>query len=528
MPYISTRALSEGEDDKESVVPGKSPELCNFSESLFTGLAPDGGLYLPTEIPHFSDRKLSELKNRYRESRLSYPELMVEVMHGFTDAEISKDDFSKLAEKTMERFPATRSHHYHPPLISLSGAEENAYLLELFHGPTLAFKDYALQFLAGLMDFFLKKRQDKILILGATSGDTGSAAIHAFSRYDSIKIVMLHPHNKVSDFQRQQMTTVTDGQVWNLAVEGNFDDCQNLVKSTFSSRGFLPPGYNLTAVNSINWARILAQICYYFSAWLQVSDKTDEKEPLNFIVPSGNFGNVFAGYMAKLMGLPVAELKVAVNTNDILHRFFTHNDYRVTSLHATYSPSMDILVSSNLERYLYTLMNPYVPKSNNENILQLNLGSAKGKAGATIRSLMESLKTTGQFILSEDTWKETSHTFNSAKLNNEEILEVIKKVHKHTGILLDPHTAIGVGALALGEPTSKSSNSASRVVLATAHPVKFMAAIDSAFAASDKEMVFRSEDHALIESYSKKPESYTVFPNSEKHLQEYILAKVLD
>ncbi len=324
MRYISTR--------------GKAPVL-GFEDVLLTGLASDGGLYVPEELPKFSREEIAAM------AAMDYPQLAFTIMKPFVDGAIDDDDFKRLIDDSY----ATFRHKAVAPLVQLG---HNEWILELFHGPTLAFKDFALQLLGRLFDFVLKRKNQRVVIMGATSGDTGSAAIEGCRSCKNIDIFILHPHNRVSDVQRRQMTTVLEDNVFNIAVEGNFDDCQNMVKQSFADQSFLPDGRRLAAVNSINWARIMAQIVYYFYAGVALG-APDKKAA--FSVPTGNFGDIFAGYLAKGMGLPVAQLVIATNKNDILHRFMSQNKYEKHALNHTLSPSMDIMISSNFERALFDL-----------------------------------------------------------------------------------------------------------------------------------------------------------------------------
>ncbi|MDX1452118.1 MAG: threonine synthase, partial [Oleiphilaceae bacterium] len=323
MKYISTR--------------GKAPAL-GFEDVLLTGLASDGGLYVPEVLPRFTHEEIASWAG------LPYAQLAFNVMYPFVEGAIPEDDFREMVEETYQGF----DHQAVAPLVQL---DSNEWVLELFRGPTLAFKDFALQLLGRLLDYVLKRRNERVVIMGATSGDTGSAAIEGCRHCDNVDIFILHPHQRVSDVQRKQMTSVISDNVFNLAIEGNFDDCQHMVKSSFGDQGFLE-GTRLVAVNSINWARIMAQIVYYFSASLALGGP---HRSMAFSVPTGNFGDIFAGYLARNMGLPISQLVVATNRNDILHRFISKNHYEMEPLHHTLSPSMDIMVSSNFERLLFDL-----------------------------------------------------------------------------------------------------------------------------------------------------------------------------
>ena len=303
----------------------------SFFEILFQGLSKDGGLFLPHEWPLLD---INSLKNK------TYEELAIEVIHPYVSDEISKNDLKKIIDDSYKHFS-------NPKIAPVTRIEQNKYILELFYGPTFAFKDYALQFLGNLFTYALPKASKKLTVLGATSGDTGSAAIDAFRGKQDINVFILHPHNRVSDVQRRQMTTVQDDNIFNIAIKGNFDDCQKIVKELFIDDE-LQQHTSLTAINSINWARLMAQVVYYFWAYLQI----DEQE-INFIVPSGNFGNVFSANVAKKMGLPINQLHITTNQNDILHSSIKNGLMKKNVVTQTYSPSMYIQVSSNFERQLF-------------------------------------------------------------------------------------------------------------------------------------------------------------------------------
>ncbi len=322
MKFISTRL--------------SAPNL-SFEETILQGLATDGGLYVPEFLPKFSENDMSKMR------KMTYEELFFEITKHFIGNEIPANIYKEIIKKSYKNF----SHKAIAPLKQLSS---NEFLLELFHGPTLAFKDFALQFLGNLLDYFLTKNNQQIVIVGATSGDTGSAAIQGCMASKNAQIFILHPHNRVSEVQRRQMTTVLSDNVFNIALKGNFDDCQSFVKKMFANQDFLN-GKKMVAVNSINFARIMAQIVYYFYAALRLGN--NEKNPISFIVPTGNFGDIYAGFLAKRMGLNINKLVVATNANDILVRFLNSNDYSRSELIETISPSMNIQVSSNFERLLF-------------------------------------------------------------------------------------------------------------------------------------------------------------------------------
>lgn len=423
MKYVSTR--------------GEAPEL-SFEEVVLTGLATDGGLYVPESLPTFSQEEIASWAG------LSYQELAFNIMSPFVAGALSDEDLKGIIDKAYDSF----RHEGIAPLVQTG---HNEWILELFQGPTLAFKDFALQFLGHLLDHILKKRDQKVVVMGATSGDTGSAAIEGCRRCDNIDIFILHPHQRVSDVQRRQMTTVLADNVHNIALEGNFDDCQNMVKASFRDQSFLPEGRQLVAVNSINWARIMAQIVYYFYASLALGGP---HRKVSFSVPTGNFGDIFAGYLAKKMGLPIDQLIVATNANDILHRCISENDHSKKELQHSLSPSMDIMVSSNFERLLF---------------------DACGREGSAIRQLMDDFKS-GSMTLSDASMDFVRSHFDSYRLGDEAMTQVISDVFENTEYLLDPHTAIGVEAAR----KVRRDTATPMVCLATAHPAKFAEAIQKA------------------------------------------------
>ncbi|MDG2164049.1 MAG: threonine synthase [Gammaproteobacteria bacterium] len=447
----------------------------NFEQVLLTGLAPDGGLYVPTELPHFS---LEEIAS-WRE--LSYPDLAMKVITPFIGDEIPTADLRNIIEDSYAAFN-------HPEVAALESLGNEEYVLELFHGPTLAFKDFALQVLGRLLDYVLSKRDQRVVILGATSGDTGSAALEGCRHSDRVDIFILHPHNRVSDVQRKQMTTVTGNNVFNLAVEGNFDDCQRIVKAAFADQSFLEEDRQLVAVNSINWARILMQIVYYFSASLRLGGP-DRK--VSFSVPTGNFGDIYAGYLAKKMGLPIDQLIVATNKNDILHRFIANNDYSVSELAKTHSPSMDILVSSNFERFLFDVFD---------------------REGAAVADLMAKFGKELRSV-SDAHWQRVSTIFDSAAIDDETTCAVIASVNAESGMLLDPHSAIGVEAAR----RCRRDPSVPMVTLATAHPAKFGDAITAAGLASP-------ELPAHLTDLFDREEHFSVVANDLHAVTDYVKA----
>ena len=423
MKYISTR--------------GKCPAQ-NFEEVLLTGLAPDGGLYIPESIPQVSAEQLEQWKS------LPYADLAYEIIKLYVADCMPGGDLKRIINETYAVF----SHDEVAPVRRLQDGE---YVLELFHGPTLAFKDFALQLLGRLLDYFLERRKKNVAILGATSGDTGSAALEGCRHCEYVDMYILYPHNRVSEVQRRQMTTVSGINVNSLALEGNFDDCQNIVKRAFADQSFLPEDYQLVAVNSINFCRIMAQIVYYFYAGLKF---LGDASAVSFSVPTGNFGDIYAGYLAKKMGLPVDRLVIATNKNDILHRFISSNQYNLGPLEPSLSPSMDIMVSSNFERFLFDLF--------------------KGDTDR-VESFVTSLSNNAQQV-SETEWNRAKRVFDSCRVDDDTTCATIREVYDDFGYVLDPHTATGIKA----GRECKGESESPMICLATAHPAKFSEAIERA------------------------------------------------
>ena len=412
-----------------------------FDDAVMMGLADDGGLLVPNEFP-------SVVNNLDKWRSLNFKELSIEIMLLFLSEKVSREELIHIVKQSYSSF-----HHPEITPIKLVG---NLHFLELFHGPTFAFKDVALQFLGNLFAFFLKKRNQPLRILGATSGDTGSAAIHGLRGKKGVDVFMLYPKGRVSEIQERQMTTVFDSNIHNIAVEGSFDDAQGIVKTIFNDKKF-KHAFHLGSVNSINWARILAQIVYYFYAWFRVS--RDIREQVSFVVPTGNFGNVLAGYYAKLMGLPIDKLIVGTNENDILHRFFCEGEYRTREVKETLSPSMDIQISSNFERYLYNLA---------------------GNSSKKLRIWMHEFEQSGVLRVKSDLHQKAQMDFVSACVDDEEILSVIRKFHQDYKYLLDPHSAVGACA------AEKIGIQTPVISLACAHPAKFSTAIKKALGTEPK------------------------------------------
>ncbi|OIJ19297.1 threonine synthase [Anaerobacillus alkalidiazotrophicus] len=439
MKYISTR--------------GNVNEI-GFIDAVLMGLATDGGLLVPEKIPQIPNEKMKTI------SKLSYQELAYEIISHYVDGEIPEKDLKELIEKSYGTFRD-------PEVTPLQKIKDDMYVLELFHGPTFAFKDVALQFLGNLYSYIAKKREVSINILGATSGDTGASAIEGVRGKEGIRICILHPHGKVSKVQELQMTTVHDESVLNLAIKGTFDDGQKIIKEIFADLEF-KNNYHLRAINSINFARILAQTVYYFYAYFQVAKERDI-ESLNFSVPTGNFGDIFAGFLAKKMGLPVGKLIVATNENNILERFIKDGVYEPGEFRSTYSPSMDIQVASNFERYLYYLL------AENPN---------------AVTAVMENFKAKGKIVVDEEQLRQVQADFAAYGVEGKECLQTISKYYTETNYLLDPHTSCGVAAY-------EACNEASEVcvTLATAHPAKFNESIELC----DIEQTFPGEIRQLFD-----------------------------
>jgi threonine synthase len=421
MKYISTR--------------GNAPVL-SFEQAMLTGLARDGGLYLPESIPTLSVDEIRALHGA------SYEEVAFRIMRPFIGDAFTDDEFREIIARTYAGF----GHAARAPLVQLDAGH---FLLELFHGPTLAFKDFAMQLIGQLFEASLKRSGDRVCIVGATSGDTGSAAIEAFRGLDKVDVFILYPHGRVSEVQRRQMTTPTEDNVHAIAVDGDFDACQARVKDMFNDFQFRD-AVGLAGVNSINWARVLAQVVYYFTS--AVSLGAPERK-VSFTVPTGNFGDIFAGYIAKRMGLPIEQLIVATNQNDILHRCLTTSEYKPDGVIPSISPSMDIQVSSNFERALYYAYN---------------------QDGAAVSQLMDELKA-GGFSVSQGALEALQETFVSGRCAEDETRATILETWNAAGELLCPHSAVGVKvAEEMRDPRTPM------ITLATAHPAKFPAAVQEA------------------------------------------------
>ena len=455
---------------------GQSPEV-SFSEVLLGGLAPDGGLYMPTSIPNFSIEEINDFKD------LQFHELATEILFPFIEGDIDKEVFSDLVRETYKVFEVN-------DVVEIVELEKNRQILELFHGPTLAFKDVAMQLLGSLLDHFAKEQGKKIAVLGATSGDTGAAAISACSRHSNVQVFILYPHNKVTDIQRRQMTTSGSGNVHPLAIESDFDGCQSLVKKIFLDKDFHVDSTRFIAANSINWARCMTQSVYFFWAYLKLRDKDKD---LIFSVPSGNFGHAYAGWTAKEMGLPIKKLLIATNSNDVLHKLFSENNYEKSSVDQTLAPSMDISVASNFERLLYNL------HDNNSEVLSSIMAQFPEKP----------------ISIPKEKWDSVVKFFSSDRCSDQGIKEQIRNTYEESNYLLDPHTATGVSA-----SNNLESKDELVVTMATAHPAKFGEAIDGAIPGHDLNIPKR------LNIVFDKEESYEVLSDNYEEVKQFILSKV--
>ena len=454
MKYVSTRDNSKD---------------YSFEDVFIKGLADDGGLYVPKSLKKYNSEELSKLKN------LSYNELSTDIINQFSSDFISKDELSSLVKKSYSAFREKE-------VVKITSIKDLK-LLELFHGPTLAFKDVAMQFIGNLYEYYLSKNDKKLNIVVATSGDTGAAAINAIKGKSNLNIFVLHPNNRISSVQRKLMTTVEEKNVFNIAIDGNFDDCQNIVKSMFSDLEF-SKSINMSGVNSINWVRIIAQTVYYFYSYFKLG-----KEYISFSVPTGNFGDVFAGYLAKKMGLSIDKLIVATNENDILHRAISKGDYISKKVIETFSPSMDIQSASNFERLIYYINNSdskitaHIMKKIKQNSYQIEKNNLE--------------------IIQKD--------FLSESCNEHETLEIIKKTYQENNMILDPHTAVGVGA-------ANKLSFDNCVVLSTAHPCKFPDATNNAINMHEK--LPQELQHVL-----DKEENFQVIKNNTEEVKKFIKSK---
>jgi threonine synthase len=424
VPYLSTR--------------GEAPTL-GFSDALLASLARDGGLYVPEVAPTLAPAAIGALAG------LTYAQTAARVVLPYVDGAFSEDEFGAMAQEAYAGFR-------HPAKAPLVQIDDNLYVLELFHGPTLAFKDFAMQWLSRMMNHVLQKRGARATIVGATSGDTGAAAIEAFGGQSQADIFILYPHGRVSDVQRRQMTTVAKPNVHAIALEGHFDDCQAILKGLFNDLAFRDQ-FALSGVNSINWARIVAQIVYYFTSAVALGAPARR---VSFTVPTGNFGDIFAGYCAKKMGLPIERLVIATNENDILARALASGVYETRGVVPTQSPSMDIQISSNFERLLF---------------------EAYGRDAAALRALMAGFAQSGKFSIAPGPLKAIRDSFDAFSTNEAQCTQEMARVHRETGYILDPHTAVAVSA---ARKALARDRAVPMIVLGTAHPAKFPDAVERA------------------------------------------------
>ena len=459
MNYISTR---------------NSSKSFKFRDVFIKGLADDGGLFIPKSLHKYNQSELIEFK------KLEYTELAKKIIYPFIGDFMSENDLSKIIEKSYSVFRKKN-------VVDLVKIGDRS-VLELFHGPTLAFKDIAMQLLGNFYDYYLNNENEKINIVVATSGDTGAAAIDAIKGKKNVNIFILHPNDRISLVQRKLMTTAGENNVFNIAVEGNFDDCQNLVKAMFADKSFSNE-IQMSGVNSINWARIIAQSVYYFYSYFLVEDKS---LPINFSVPTGNFGDVYAGYLAKKIGLPVDKFIVATNQNDILHRAISKGNYHVGNVLETISPSMDIQIASNFERLIYDLND----QNDNKTI-----------------EVMKKIKENGKYEINKENLDKININFLSSRMDESEILNTIKTVYEKFDKVLDPHSAIGYGAF------DKINLKGNNIVLATAHPCKFPDAIEKA-------INIKAELPDKLEFILNKKENYDIIDNDLNKIKQYIKDRI--
>ena len=454
-----------------------SAEVVEFTDVLLTGLAKDGGLYVPEIWPELSADQISSFAGK------SFADVAIEVIAPFVENSIELEDLKRMTDLSYSSFS-------HPAVTPIVQTSENEFILELFHGPTLAFKDIAMQLLGQLMGHILEKKGLRATIVGATSGDTGGAACEAFKGHHLTDLFILFPNGRVSEVQRKQMTTVSDSNVYAIAVNGTFDDCQAIVKSLFNHDSFRDQ-VNLAGVNSINWSRIMTQVVYYFVAGVALGAPYRK---VSFTVPTGNFGDVFAGYVAKKMGLPIDRLVIATNVNDILNRAISTGRYEKQDVVATSSPSMDIQVSSNFERLLF---------------------DAVGRDSWKVNTMMSNLAQSGSFGIPTDCINYIQTHFDVGSANENSCHETIKQVYSESGYLLDPHTAV---AVSVARKISTNDESP-MIVLATAHPAKFPETIKKVVGAWPSLPIWMNQEE-------EKQEIYTVLDSDEAKVEEFILSQL--
>ncbi len=444
----------------------------SFKEIFLRGLAPGGGLFLPENIKKYSSEELKQL------SQLNYKELAVEIISNFCENELDKNELSLIMDKSYDHFK-------NKDIVNLKKIGEIT-LLELYNGPTLAFKDIAMQVIGNMYDHLKLSDKKKLNIIVATSGDTGSAAIAALNNRKNINLFVLHPHNKISKIQRKIMTTLGGSNIFNIAIKGSFDDCQKIVKGLFNDDHFRSK-INMSGVNSINWLRIVCQIVYYFYSYFQFG-----KSSVSYSVPTGNFGDIYAGYFAKKMGLPINKLIVATNKNDILQRVINTGEYKPNAVIPSLTPSMDIQVASNFERLLFYIM---------------------GENDIKVSSLMKDLSSKGIFKLKKNEVEEIKKDFEGVKITDEETINIIKSIDKEHQFIIDPHTATGFGA------AKKLKNLENIIVLGTAHPYKFNDTIKNA---TGKKL----EAPENLKMSLDKKEKFDILENSNSEIKNYILNKI--
>jgi threonine synthase len=462
VPYVSTR--------------GEAPKL-GFSDALLSGLARDGGLYVPQHMPAMAPAAIGALAG------LPYAEAAAKVVLPFVDGEFSEAELAAMAADAYSGFR-------HPAKAPLVQIDDNLFVLELFHGPTLAFKDFAMQWLSRWMNRVLEQRGGRATIVGATSGDTGAAAIDAFGGQSQTDVFILYPHGRVSDVQRRQMTTVDKPNVHAIALEGNFDDCQSILKSLFNDIAFRD-GVGLSGVNSINWARIVAQIVYYFTSAVALGAPF---RSVSFTVPTGNFGDIFAGYCAKKMGLPIKRLVVATNANDILKRALESGVYKTHGVVATRSPSMDIQVSSNFERLLF---------------------DAYGRDASAVRGLMAAFAQSDEFTIAPGPLKTIRDEFDAFSTGEAACAQEMARVYDESRYTLDPHTAVAVSA---ARRALAHNPATPMIVLGTAHPAKFPDAVAAAIGTAPS-----LPPH--LADLMNRTERYAILPNDRAAIEGFVRAR---
>ncbi len=456
--YVSTR--------------GEAPAL-GFCDVMLTGLARDGGLYVPEAWPQLSPKTIAGFFGR------PYWEVAVDVIRPFVGGEIADADLGRMANEAYATFR-------HPAVVPLDQIGPHQFLLELFHGPTLAFKDVAMQLISRLMDHVLAQRAQRTTIVVATSGDTGGAAVEAFAGLENVDLIVLFPHGRISEVQRRMMTTTAAANIHALAVEGTFDDCQAIVKGLFNHHTFRD-AVALSGVNSINWARVVAQVVYYFTSAVALGAPARE---VDFTVPTGNFGDIFAGYVAKRMGLPIRMLRIAANVNDILPRTLKTGIYEVREVHATASPSMDIQVSSNFERLLF---------------------EAGGRDAGSVRRLMDQLKQSGRFVLPGAMLAKIREEFDAGRADENETSAAIRAAWREIGDLVDPHTAVALAVTDRDNSDSRVPN----IVLSTAHAAKFPDAVEAACGV-------RPQLPAWLDGLMTKPEQVKIIKNDQVEVERFV------